>query len=484
MARDITTHGDKIDLGGLSNFDQTLAFWYKPNWNSAGFVSSPERRALMGGSTVIGGTTYHIIFQCEKNFGTAAWNIGVFVDGTIAPPYDVVDDASLFGPPGFCVAGQWVHFAVTSGGLLYVNGSVKNISNGSVGLPSVSGATVTLGMGEVAENQGGSPGSIVGTGYADGVFAELAYYSDVLSGNEIAALARGISPLSVRPTAITNYWPLWGLHSPEINLVGGASSGTLTGTSQTSGPPTSPFLLDLWRASAPDGFSSITFTPDTAPAAATALIASALLTSLSLTPANAVAGSSALIGAEILGSISVSPTFGSANAEALLGAVMLNGVIATPSPAVVATSAMIGSVALSSVMVSPATAGCTVTATSPTINLDSLALAPTPAAAKAEAQFQSEQFGSLSLTPAPASCAASAPIGAANQANLSITPLAAIVAAACAGPTINVVNTTAPVWPGGVTFERLGFSSTKSRTFGSVAFERAGFSVTIQGPLA
>jgi hypothetical protein len=250
MARDITTHGDQVSLGSSFPSVNTIAFWYKPTWNSAGFVGSPQRRALMGGSTVIGGTTYHVIFQCEKNFGTVAWNVGQFVDGTIASPYDVLDDSTLHGTAGFCVAGQWVHFAVAAG-LFYVNGVVKNISNGSVGPPALDGATTTLGLGEVAENQGGSPGSIVGTGYADGTFAELTYWSDALGASEIAALAGGVSPASVRPTKLTHYWPLWGTHSPEINLVRGASSGTLTGTSRANGPPIAPFMLEQQRAQFP-----------------------------------------------------------------------------------------------------------------------------------------------------------------------------------------------------------------------------------------
>ena len=66
-----------------------------------------------------------------------------------------------------------------------------------------------------------------GTGY----IAEVGLWNTNLTDSEILVLARGASPLLVRPGNLVAYWPLLGRHSPEIDLVGGANmaiQGTLS----------------------------------------------------------------------------------------------------------------------------------------------------------------------------------------------------------------------------------------------------------------
>ena len=54
-------------------------------------------------------------------------------------------------------------------------------------------------------------------------------------------LPTGARPNTIRPTALQGWWPLDGLKSPEPDLSGKATNGTLTGTSLAPGPPVMQF---------------------------------------------------------------------------------------------------------------------------------------------------------------------------------------------------------------------------------------------------
>ena len=60
----------------------------------------------------------------------------------------------------------------------------------------------------------------------EGGIAEVAAYAADLSAGEIAALAKGFSPLMVRPSALVGYWPLGGPYAPTT--IDPAGSNTLT----------------------------------------------------------------------------------------------------------------------------------------------------------------------------------------------------------------------------------------------------------------
>ncbi|MGH7178543.1 MAG: LamG-like jellyroll fold domain-containing protein [Tepidisphaeraceae bacterium] len=63
----------------------------------------------------------------------------------------------------------------------------------------------------------------------DGSIAELAIWIAAIGTPNFAALAKGVSPRVILPTALVAYWPLIGYASPEIDLFGG-KNGTITGT--------------------------------------------------------------------------------------------------------------------------------------------------------------------------------------------------------------------------------------------------------------
>ena len=131
--------------------------------------------------------------------------------------------------------GTWYHVAgtyvPTSGGngnwALYVNGI------------SVATATNTQGPEHSAEPP--AIGAAIFSGapqrFLNGRAADAAGWNVVLSAGEIAALANGARPNTIRPTALQGWWPLDGLQSPEPDLSGKATNGTVTGTALAPGGP-------------------------------------------------------------------------------------------------------------------------------------------------------------------------------------------------------------------------------------------------------
>ncbi len=89
--------------------------------------------------------------------------------------------------------------------------------------------------------------------FGPGRMAELAIYpGEVLNASEALALARGVSPRLIRPSSLPYYWPLWGVHSPEISLRGGGAAMTVNSATLVNHAPVTPFDLSLWTPAVGD----------------------------------------------------------------------------------------------------------------------------------------------------------------------------------------------------------------------------------------
>ena len=83
-----------------------------------------------------------------------------------------------------------------------------------------------------------------------GRIAEVALWDVALSAAEVAALASGVTPLHMRPGNLVAYWPVWGLHSPEIDLTSNGNNMTVTGPVKAGHAPVTLYT-PKWAATVP-----------------------------------------------------------------------------------------------------------------------------------------------------------------------------------------------------------------------------------------
>ena len=82
------------------------------------------------------------------------------------------------------------------------------------------------------------------TNITDGLLAEIAIWNVALSPGELAALAKGVSPLLIRPQSLKGYWPLLGTGSPERDYSGQGNAATIVGSVAAGNhPPVMPFVF-------------------------------------------------------------------------------------------------------------------------------------------------------------------------------------------------------------------------------------------------
>lgn len=95
--------------------------------------------------------------------------------------------------------------------------------------------------------------------YLNGQTAEGGVWNVALTAAEIASLAKGVCPLSIRPESLVAYWPMYGNNSPEDDWVGSFDL-TITGATKAtvhpriSYPATSKIILPA--AAAGGGFQA------------------------------------------------------------------------------------------------------------------------------------------------------------------------------------------------------------------------------------
>jgi hypothetical protein len=107
----------------------------------------------------------------------------------------------------------WHHacavFSSNSSRTIYLDGGNSATNTTTVGVNTGSFVATTIG--------GFSNSGSIGQPY-DGLIAEVAVWNGNLTADDAATLAKGISPLLVRPDILVAYWPLYGNASPEVEL--------------------------------------------------------------------------------------------------------------------------------------------------------------------------------------------------------------------------------------------------------------------------
>lgn len=99
------------------------------------------------------------------------------------------------------------------------------IDGGSQGTSSSSKSPIGADRIAIGRRMSSSPSDAL-----DGRLAECMLWDVVLTADEETALFNGINPGLIRPTNLKGHWPVWGLHSPEIDLSNQNNALTVGGT--------------------------------------------------------------------------------------------------------------------------------------------------------------------------------------------------------------------------------------------------------------
>lgn len=167
------------------------------------------------------GNTHYAVLQVNGS-GNSLWSLaGVSAFGFTTGTSNVV-------------TGNWVHLlgvsSSTANHKVYVNGSQEgSTSTTNVGAMTLNRAAVGVLYYNTSPLQG-FPGYV----------AEYGVWNVALSDAEIAALAKGYSPMMIRPQSLQHYWPLGGIYSNSSSGEFGIRGGTTlseTGTVGTTDHP-------------------------------------------------------------------------------------------------------------------------------------------------------------------------------------------------------------------------------------------------------
>jgi hypothetical protein len=170
--------------------------------------------------------THALVWFGRSDVGNDRHYVGVSISGAVVAV--TVDGATTgtatAGSPGngvlFHAAGVW---ASDSSRTAYLNGA-----------PGTEDTTATAVSGENRISIGRSGDSTPAI-YHDGLIAHAAAWNAALTTAEIAQLAKRVPPWLIRPQALVHYWPLWGRHTTEPDLVG-ATGLTVTGATFAADP--------------------------------------------------------------------------------------------------------------------------------------------------------------------------------------------------------------------------------------------------------
>ena len=89
------------------------------------------------------------------------------------------------------------------------------------------------------------------SGHWRGSICEVCMWDVALSDAEALALHLAIKPNHIRPADVVGYWPVWGLHSPEIDLSGQGNNMTVSNTPVRGNHGPAGLFTPNWAAGVP-----------------------------------------------------------------------------------------------------------------------------------------------------------------------------------------------------------------------------------------
>lgn len=186
----------------------------------------------------------HLISMTDNADGEG---YGIFFDGTssdtIAAGTTFTEEAA-FTSAAVSAANTWVHVL----GIFESDALTIRLNNANEGTSGNTQAFITAGTPRFTIG-----GIQVGTVEDDfvGRAAEIVCINKVPSEGEMAAHAAGMRAGNIwLPSNLVGWWPLWGLHSPEIDLSGNGRPLTISGTvnAYAPDPPIQTFRLGRRRS--------------------------------------------------------------------------------------------------------------------------------------------------------------------------------------------------------------------------------------------
>lgn len=272
MSRSFAASTDLITQGSAAiPTTGSLSFWLYPTWA----YNDGANHGFFDVFNSAGGT---FLFRLEKNDVDSKFFCGWYNNGT---------DTRVVVLASGLLQNSWNHICLTwtSGGTttLYLNGT-------SIGTAGSTSTWSTAGTSRIVGNYTSGGHS------TNDRIAEVGLWNVALSSSDVTNLynsgANAKLPSEVQNGNLVDDLPLWGISSPEPNLVSSGTTGTLTGTSQgATHAPVDLYVVQI-------------------PAIASALAATSLSKSFAATPTvnNAVVVKvwGSLVGTNLAGDITVS----------------------------------------------------------------------------------------------------------------------------------------------------------------------------------
>lgn len=197
----------------------TFAAWFKPSYSPFGCVLS----------------------ACTTFSSAGYGRFQMFYSGTLAISNRLIAATSSDTTGGEnaytanqCNVGAWNHgaavFASETSRTPYLNGTAG--TNGTVSVVVTNSPNVIVGV-----RWQGTTAGFGTSGWFDGDIADAAIWNVALTAAEIASLAAGASPLTIRPQSLVFYAPMTGESTTtEVNLIGPALSLSNSPARATSHP--------------------------------------------------------------------------------------------------------------------------------------------------------------------------------------------------------------------------------------------------------